>query len=50
MLLMNAIRKLNGLVWSQLAADAVNAAIALLVFHRVSRETGAQRKSEELEG
>ena len=36
MLLMDSIWRLNGLIWSQLAADAVNAVITMLVFWRVN--------------
>jgi Na+-driven multidrug efflux pump len=39
MLLMNAVWKLDGLVWSQLAADFLNAGIALLLLQKVEKRT-----------
>ena len=37
LILMNAIWGLTGLIWAQLAADALNALIACLIFSRVNR-------------
>ena len=37
MLAMNYIWGLTGLVWSQLAADAINAVIACIVFRKVDQ-------------
>lgn len=41
MLLMNLIWGLTGLVWSQLVADALNAAAAALLFRKVSKSLSA---------
>ena len=38
MLIMNAVWSLDGLVWSQLVADAANSVLAYLVFRKVSRD------------
>ena len=37
MLLMNALWGLNGLIWSQAAADGLNAVVALAIYKRVDR-------------
>ena len=37
MLIMNAVWGLNGLVWSQLVADFLNAGIAIGIYRRVDR-------------
>ncbi len=41
MLLMNSIWKQPGLIWSQLVADAVNAAITWMVFRSVNQKMPA---------
>ena len=38
MLLMNLILGVNGLIWSQLVADSINALIAMLIFFKVSNK------------
>ena len=38
MLIMNAVWSLDGLVWSQLVADAANSIVAYLVFRKVNKE------------
>jgi len=44
MILMNRIWGLNGLIWSQLVADFLNAVIAFIIFRRVdSGIVSAQR-------
>ena len=37
MIVMNIIFGLKGLVWSQLASDVINTAIALMIFLRVEK-------------
>lgn len=43
MLLMNTLWGLNGLIWSQAAADGLNAVIALLICKRVDRGNTAEK-------
>ena len=40
MIIMNAVWKLDGLIWSQLVADFLNAVIATAVFYRMERNCG----------
>ena len=44
---MNAIWGLNGLIWAQLVADAVNALIACLIYYKVSNSTNDHMKGKE---
>ncbi|MBR6103252.1 MAG: MATE family efflux transporter [Ruminococcus sp.] len=44
MLLMNLIFGLDGLVWSQLVADAINALVAYLIFLKVSRRITSESR------
>ena len=44
MLIMNAVWQLDGLVWSQVAADAANAVVAYLIFRKVNGAICARDK------
>ena len=46
MLLMNLILGVNGLIWSQLVADSINALIAMLIFFKVSNKICSGGKTE----
>ena len=37
MLLMNSVLGMDGLIWSQLVADAVNSIVAIIIFIKVTR-------------
>lgn len=43
MLLMNRVWSLDGLMWSQLAAEAVNAVIASVIFSRINNDYLSQK-------
>lgn len=46
MLLMNLILGVNGLIWSQVVADSINALIALVIFFKVSNKICGAGKTE----
>ena len=50
MILMNHMWRLNGLIWSQLVADALNAVAAIIIFKKVHKDVKNQGILQEVTG